>query len=370
MNSKNFSHYDQSTLNQISHNFLHQLQQAEQNNPTSLAFAKHQIPKNNLVDQNQPFQIIVIGGTNLTSSLATLTNSQLKLIPLSEETIQPLTNKQSLLDLISRHYHPDANLIALNFAFPLKPFTQNDLLDGQLIKGTKEHTLSGLEGQNISQTIQHHLNSLHHKDIKVSTANDTVCLAMAGLQNYSSETLIALVLGTGSNAAIFSNSQTVVNLEFGNFKDFPQTQTLKDLDQNSDNPLSQLLEKQIAGGYLHQHFNLISKQQKLGLQIESTKDLHQLCTQNNSSSEIANQILDTSASLLASILKGIYLFRQQHRLNCITEGSLFWKGLGYKQRIDKYLNLLEISDQISFIKIENSSTVGAAHLITPHVKTS
>lgn len=362
-------------LKKIRDNFVAELTLSAQGQKTSLAFIKNPLPQKTLVDNGQVFQVMVVGGSLLEKALVRKQEDKIIILSYAKETLPLLTDREFFLSFIEKHINPEVNTVALNFTYPLKPLLRNNILDGQLIYGTKEHQFNGLLNKIVGQEIENHIFGKHKREIRVTVANDTICLILAGLTKTNWENLVAGAVGTGMNFAFFLDKNTVVNLESGNFDKFPQTKTGKEIDKKSANPSKYLFEKEVAGRYLYQHYNLIC--QKLNLDtslLSSTYNLNQLLNYLNHDRVrdkltikiIARQLLERSASLIACQVAGIYLFKQLRRdpsLTFIMEGSLFWQGWHYKENVKKYLERLSIpKNAIKFIKIKDSSIIGAAKL--------
>lgn len=194
-------------------------------------------------------------------------------------------------------------------------------------------------------------------------ANDTVCLILAGLQAGTWENIVGGVVGTGLNFGFFLDKNTVVNLEAGNFNKFPQSESGKYIDEHSLNKGVNTFEKEVAGGYLYQHFNYYVKKNALAApQLHSSKDLSTIGISDEIKT-LYEALWHHSASLLACEIAGIYQFKQQKELIFVMDGSLFWKGYNYMELVKDYLSQLEVAyNAISFQKIEKSSILGAAHL--------
>lgn len=349
------------TLFSISANFLKELIMASKGKSFSLSFLKNPLPQQPLVFGKEIFQIIVIGGSVLKSVLIKFQQGKFTILFQKKETSPPLKTKKTLLCLIEKHLHPSVNLLSLNFAFPLKPKVRNNLLDGQLIRTTKEYQLKGLVNNLVAEELEKYIFQQQERRVRIVVANDTICLLLAGLSQTSWSNLLAGIVGSGTNFAFFVNEKMAVNLESGNFNHFPQTKTGKIIDQLSTNPGKQLFEKEVAGAYLFRHYNLLKK---FSL-INSTFELNQLAKKGDL---LARKLFDHSASLIASQIAGIYFFKktgkENLKLKIIMEGSVFWEGWRYKDKVLKYLNLLGIKKKkIEFIKIENSDVVGALELI-------
>ena len=145
--------------------------------------------------------------------------------------------------------------------------------------------------------------------------------------------IVAGIVGTGTNFAFFLNKNTAVNLESGNSNHFPQSKTKKIIDRSSTNPEEQLFEKEVAGAYLFRHYQ-VNQSKKANHFPQSTLDLNHLACQGD---RLAQKFFERSSALIASQIAGIYLFKKYYLktistdsaqlkppLTFVMEGSVFW----------------------------------------------
>ncbi|HLB60047.1 MAG TPA: hypothetical protein VJL83_00385 [Patescibacteria group bacterium] len=381
--------------------FVSQLGSAQDISLSSLPFIKHTLAPNPLVKPGEEFQSLTIGGSicqsdrmRIDGNVHSLNHKVLEQ-PAFNSVAEFLTYVESLID-------PNVRVVALNFAYPLNPVARNGLLDGILVSGSKENTFTGLVGKPVGETIEQYVKQKLDHVIRVSVANDTICLLLSGLTKYRGDELAAGIVGTGLNFAIFLDGHTAVNLEAANFNQFEQSPEGKIIDKKSSAPGTALFEKEVSGAYLYKHFNLIAERNGLKIRISSTKELGKLAeyaehfTHDNRHSElgsesmelnrfrvppslklqraskpgmtnegklaqIAHTLLQRSADLVACQIAGIMEF-QKRDLIFIMQGSLFWKGYKYKETVDKTVKRLT-KYRAQFVKIENADLFGAAKLI-------
>lgn len=144
------------------------------------------------------------------------------------------------------------------FSFPCRQYTANR---AELIHWTKEIRTSGVEGQDITRLLTDALKKRALTRIQpVAVINDTVGTYLAAA--YAGERVVAgAICGTGHNMAYLEpdarGKRMVINMESGDFD--PGMGTVFDaaLDQSSEKPGEQLLEKQISGRYLGELFRLV-----------------------------------------------------------------------------------------------------------------
>lgn len=350
-------------LKQIQQNFVKEMTDASEGKKTSLPFIINPLPSHPLVQDGEIFQVIVVGGT--TGKVAHVKKENEKIITLSyEEKKQPVFNTVDVfLRYLDEQLHVDTKVIALDFAFPLSPILEDGILDGILVRGTKEHLFKGLVGKPVGQTIQKYFYKHRKQTIQVSCANDTICLLLSGLTRYPKDTLACGILGTGINAAFFLGDKKAVNLESANFDKFTQSEEGKAIDAKSVHPGGSLFEKETTGGYLYKHFNAIIKKRHIKFKpLTSTLELKNISLEHLPEvSQIANELLDRSAAYISVQLSAITEFKGKDMV-FVMDGSFFWEK-SYKKRVDAILPKLT-QYKIDLVEIENSPILGAAQLVT------
>ncbi len=351
-------------LKTITDNFAKELRDADAGKKTSLPFIVHQLSNKPLVKEREVFQVIKIGGSILQKSNVYSDNNAIIIKTLEEEHLPVMTTKDVFLSVIDKNISPKTTVLALNFAYPLKPIFSNGKLDGELDRGVKEHAFQGLVGQLVGETIERYIQSKYGRVIRVSIANDTICLTLAGLTKYPANTIAGGIVGTGMNFAVFLDKTHLVNLEAANFNKFSQSDEGKQIDMQSITPTEHLFEKEVSGGYLYHHFNiLLAKNQIKHPTIENTEQLDRLARGNiQMVSALARGLFEHSASLVACQVAGMAEFKKCD-MTFVMEGSLFWVGWQYKSMVEKYVSQLT-KYSIQFEEIKDCGIIGAAKLVT------
>ncbi|HUD18892.1 MAG TPA: hypothetical protein VMR81_00400 [Patescibacteria group bacterium] len=351
-------------LQSISANFVRELSDAQNGKKTSLPFIIHQLPKTPIVKENEPFQVLKIGGSILQNSHVVRQGSDIIIKTLVEEQLPVMTTKDVFLSVIDKHLDPQVSTVAINFAYPMQPVFENGKLDGILVQGTKEHSFLGLVGQQLGKTIELYTNAKYGRNINVSMANDTICLTLAGLIRHTASELSGGVVGTGLNFAVFLDDSHLVNLEAANFDKFTQSDEGKQIDAQSLTKGRSFFEKEVAGGYLFHHFNiLLTKNQIKHPALESTHQMDRIARGNiYKATKIARQLFEHSAQLLACEIAGITEFKKRDMV-FVMEGSLFWIGWNYKSMVEKYIRELT-KYKVTFEEIKDCGIIGAAKLVT------
>jgi len=356
---------DIQTLQQVKDNFVSVLKQAASGQQTTLPFIRYHFRQASLVQPGDTFQSLVIGGSICQTATMKKVGDQFQIPEHSQELQPSFRSKTDLMKYIATHIHPEVEVIALNFAYPLTPVLRDSLLDGILQSGTKENIFDGLVGTQVGEAIESYMKQIHGRTIRVAVANDVICLLLSGLTSHAWDTIAAGIVGTGMNFAIFLDKNTMVDLESANFNHFPQSETGKEIDRLSVSPGIALYEKEVSGAYLYQHFNILAKKRGILFQtIDSSEQLGALVHHNTKEvAELAQEVLDHSASLVAVQIAGILAFCKRD-LHFIMQGSLYGKGHGYQDRVARLVNELEPDYHASYEQVLHSDLIGAAKLIS------
>lgn len=362
--------YTENELKRISHDFFIELQNANNGKIHCVPFLIHYLSQKDILPENCIFQIMVFGGTIFKSAIVNKNGREIKIVSQQESQIPNFSNDDIFLSFIRNNLDTSINFLAVNFAFSLSPTVTGSLLDGVLIQGAKEHVFINIIGKPVGKTISEYILQKNNKKINVTVANDTICLLLANVKSATWDNTIGGIIGTGTNYSFALGNNKIVNLESGNFKDFSPTETGKIIDAMSSNIGKELIEKEISGAYLFKHFNEILKQNKIThTLLGNTSQLSEIASlENKQLSEIAQKILERSASLAACQIAGIVQFKNTvgiKKLTFVMEGNLFWSGWQYKQMLENYLKLLGVYDSIRFSPIQHSSIQGAIRLLLP-----
>ncbi|KAG9449807.1 hypothetical protein H6P81_009772 [Aristolochia fimbriata] len=152
--------------------------------------------------------------------------------------------------------------LGFTFSFPVR---QTSISSGTLIKWTKGFSIEDAVGEDVVSELTKAMER-QGLDMRVSAlVNDTIG-TLAGGRYYDNDVLVAVILGTGTNAAYVERAhaipkwhgllprsgEMVINMEWGNFRSshLPMTEYDQALDSESLNPGEQLFEKMLSGMYL------------------------------------------------------------------------------------------------------------------------
>ncbi|XP_051119743.1 hexokinase-1-like [Andrographis paniculata] len=163
-----------------------------------------------------------------------------------------------------RFHQPEGRQRELGFTFSF-PVLQSSINSGTLIRWTKGFSIDDAVGQDVVAELD---KALKRKGVEMRVSalvNDTIG-TLAGGRYANNDVAIAVILGTGSNAAYIEHAnaipkwrgplpdsgEMVINMEWGNFKALalPLTEFDIALDVESVNPGEQIFEKLISGMYL------------------------------------------------------------------------------------------------------------------------
>lgn len=332
---------------------------------TSYKYIPHTFSPHPIVKDGEQFQVLIIGGSVYKSAILTKKLGQISVIS-QEQGQQPLFDtEETFLRFISEKVNPEVSVIGMNFAYALDPLFERGRLDGLMVGGNmKDNAFFGLENKPLGTTIEQYLLTSRKQTVIVSAANDTICLLLSGLTQYSWDQVAAGIVGTGMNFALFENESTMINLESAHFDKFELSTDAKIMDKASQNPGRALLEKEVAGAYLHKLFNQAVKSRHFNYDIlTSTEQIDEIAEKDTGEAGIlANELLDRSASLVAAQIAGITKFLGRDT-SFVMEGSLFWKGYRYRERVSNIVRTLLPDMNVSYINIPDSGIFGGAKLV-------
>ncbi|XP_042481922.1 hexokinase-1-like [Macadamia integrifolia] len=232
-------------------------------------------------DEKGLFYALDLGGTNFRVLRVQLGGKEGRVVKqeFTEVSIPPhlmLGTSDDLFDYIAKelakfvasegedfHLFPGRQReLGFTFSFPVK---QLSIASGTLIKWTKGFSIEDAIGQDVVIELTKALER-QNLDMRVTAlVNDTIG-TLAGGRYYDNDVAVAVILGTGTNAAYVERAQAipkwhgllpksgemVINMEWGNFRSshLPLTEYDHALDAESLNPGEQIFEKIISGMYL------------------------------------------------------------------------------------------------------------------------
>ncbi|PWA41187.1 hexokinase-2 [Artemisia annua] len=226
------------------------------------------------------------------------------------------------------------------FSFPVK---QTSIDSGILIKWTKGFAVSGTPGRDIVACLNEAMGR-QGLDMRVSAlVNDTVA-TLAGARYWDNNVMVAVILGTGTNACYVEavdaipklqghnsiSGRTIVNTEWGAFSNgLPLTEYDREMDAESINPGEQLFEKTISGMYLGEIVRRVL------LRMEETGSL------------FGNYIPERLHTPFALGTPNISSMQQDTSPDLENVGSILYESIGVDSNLDARKMVVEVCDTIA-----------------------
>lgn len=164
----------------------------------------------------------------------------------------------------------DRIYLGYTFSFPVE---QTGIASGVLLRWTKGFVIKGAIGKDVVELLNEAFARKGIDNIEVAAlANDTVgTLAAKSYEDPDCD--VASILGTGTNACYTEKldcitkwrgpqspgGRMIINIEWGNFNKLKLTKYDRRLDDLSENPGQQILEKIVSGMYLGELARLVLK---------------------------------------------------------------------------------------------------------------
>ena len=345
-------------MEKITAAFVKELQLSAKGETTSLPFVVHEFSPIPLVPDGEAFQVLKIGGSIGQNALVVKQGREILVKAMEEERLPLFSTGKAFLSYIKSHLRKKINYLAINFAHELKPVFENNRLDGILSRASKEHAFIGLIGKQLGVSVEKFIYEKFHRQVIVSVANDTICLTLSGLTLVKPERIAGGIIGTGMNFAFFLNQRQLVNLEAACFDKFEASPEGKTIDRKSLHPGEALFEKEVAGAYLYQYYNL-----RTGGKLTATHELDKVARgEISGDKQIARDLFKRAAQLIACQVAGIARFKQRP-MTFVMEGSLFWIGYNFRKTMAETVKLLAPDFPVSFKAIKDCGIVGAAKLL-------
>lgn len=221
-------------------NFVQEINKAKKGQDSSLEYIT--LPLSAIEDRSNFEYFCSIGGTNVIVSSKSEIIKKIKL--------KKLKTGRELITIITKIIPPIAQSLLVTIAFPFLPIVCGNYTSGIITKSVKEHRIDDILNHDFGKLLLDRIPTLK----KIQVINDVHYLLYS---NYISMGANAsLILGTGLNCGMIENGNCI-NLECGGFDGFDPLPTTLIIDSQSSLPSHRLLEKEIAGSYLYQHYNLI-----------------------------------------------------------------------------------------------------------------
>ena len=292
--------------------------------------------------------------------------------------------------------HETKYLLGHTFSFPSE---QTDLYNAKLIIWTKEFATAGVEGKVVNDLLKEALERNGLKNVEpVAVINDTVAVLLSAA--YKQEDIyIGSIYATGHNTCYLepyadsADAPMILNLESGGFSKLAPNRFDTMLDEASEKPGEQRLEKMASGRYMGDLFSMalallhddaqwrygFTSIDMSGIISDESADLSEVvrivATRTGSEPDLeecrdiqklAKTILNRSARLVTATFVGIIWqlagkgeVKEQH---IAVDGSVYEKMPGAKENIMRALSELLGQDaaKVDTILDNGGSGLGAA----------
>ena len=274
------------------------------------------------------------------------------------------------------------------------PSAQETLADARLIQWTKEFAVEGVEGAWVNALLAEALAARGYDNIRpVSVINDTVAVLLAASYQVPG-TFIGAIYATGHNACYHESfagkrCATILNLESGGFAQVTQNDYDRRLDEASERPGAQRLEKMVSGRYLGALYalalmDILALDAPPSFSAEALaavvsgegaalERIAALCKApltaraTAQAVELSAAVAGRSAGLVAASFAGILRHRAAERMmpsRCIAvEGSLYEKFPGLSVTVSRALTIFLQGSGIappSVCLVRGGAAIGAA----------
>ena len=275
------------------------------------------------------------------------------------------------------------------FSYPIQSRPDGD---ATLLRWTKEVRVADVVGVPVGQALRDGVAAEGLEPGPVVVLNDTIATLLGGslAPGADAARAVGLIVGTGTNLGAFLRgghlaklgdaatgwARMAVNFESGAF-DVPGLGPVDALvDEASLNPGAQRFEKAVSGAYLGRLYAAAAPE--LDVRIDGPVDsarVSELATSGRRSAAVrlARALLERSADLVAAALAASHaLVDAGGPLYVCAEGTLFWRGPGYAQRVAATLDRLLAGrgpGARGFVgHVEHANLVGSAVAALAHAK--
>jgi hexokinase len=164
-----------------------------------------------------------------------------------------------IVDEVIEENHGEKYLLGHTFSFPS---VQNSLNEAKLILWTKEFATAGVEGEDVNRLLKKALvrNGIPNVE-PVAVINDTVAVLLAAAYKQA-DTYMGSIYATGHNTCYYEPFTDealpgmILNMESGGFSKLLPNSYDNMLDEVSEKPGEQRLEKMVSGRYMGELFGV------------------------------------------------------------------------------------------------------------------
>ena len=164
-----------------------------------------------------------------------------------------------LVDEAIEGNHETKYLLGHTFSFPSE---QTNLYNAKLIIWTKEFATANVEGEVVNDLLKEALARIGAANVEpTAVINDTVAVLLAAAYKQE-DTFIGSIYATGHNTCYLepyagqADEPMIINMESGNFSKLIPNKYDQIIDENSEKPGEQRLEKMVSGRYMGELFGL------------------------------------------------------------------------------------------------------------------
>lgn len=254
------------------------------------------------------------------------------------------------------------------FSYPAEVLPDRD---ARLTHWTKGIDIPEVVGMKVGSSLAQALAARGLETKSATVLNDTVASLLGGAVLEGDPRFgiryIGLIVGTGTNmAGVFAPSQLkklegvekamVVNLESGNYHPPHLTDADDRYDATTGNPGRQRFEKAVSGYYLPFVYDTV----RPGV-IDPTEGSAQLVEMRDRGDQLAGQLLERSAQLVAAGLAAVCDLYDEGPVAVLGEGSLLWGDPLYADKLTQTLESLAGPGRAELVhQRENVNLFGAA----------
>jgi len=186
--------------------------------------------------------------------------------------------------------------LGFTFSFPVK---QTGIASGDLVCWTKGFRATGVVGRDIVALLEAALIKKDICGVRVAALiNDTVgTLAAKSYEDNNCD--IGAIIGTGTNACYAepARGKEIINIEWGNFDKIRRTSFDILVDNQSDRPGEQVLEKMVSGMYLGEITQKVIRAHILpGLKRLTTEDMSAIESDKSKGLAVTRGILEKAGA--------------------------------------------------------------------------
>lgn len=373
---------------EIVNNFIEDMANKLNGKKSSLGMLNSFIKTKGSFKRNEPVIVIDAGGTNLRVSTIIFDNDKNPVIKDFKKVLMPGVSHQVSKDQFYREiaelvipYNNFSTRVGLCFSYPVKLINSED---GEIVTMGKEIKAPEIVGTLVCKSLNEQIELLGGDRKQFTILNDSTATLLAGMSaspEVEWDSYIGYILGTGSNSCYIEDY--IINVESGWYDGLPRGKFDIELDENSLNPGTYMLEKSTSGAYLGQlssyvfkelyQKKIITKEPDNYTTIEINNFLkdpysNSLCVEEDKETyiKVIDRIFERSALNVAINLSALIIKSnrgtEENKPICIAaDGSTFYNLKYYQKRVEKYLGeILNNNYFYKFVKIENAPVIGAA----------